>query len=65
MKDLLEKKNVELCSTENEEKSSVVERWHRTIKRNVEIHYRKQYNEPHRLTTFFFIIYLCIFIQGR
>ena len=33
MKDLLEKNNVQLYSTENEEKSSVVERWNRTIKR--------------------------------
>ena len=35
MKELLEKNNVELYSTENEEKSSVVERWNRTIKRNM------------------------------
>ena len=33
MKDLPEKNNVHLYSTENEEKSSVVERWNRTIKR--------------------------------
>ena len=33
MKELLKKNNVELYSTENEEKSSVVERWNRTIKR--------------------------------
>ena len=33
MKDLLTKKKVEIYSTENEEKSSVVERWNRTIKR--------------------------------
>ena len=33
MKDLLEKSNVDLYSTENEEMSSVVERWNRTIKR--------------------------------
>ena len=35
MKRLLQKHNVELYSTENEEKSSVVERWNRTIKRNM------------------------------
>ena len=32
MKDLLHKHNIKLYSTENEEKSSVVERWNRTIK---------------------------------
>ena len=32
MKDLLNKHNIKLYSTENEEKSSVVERWNRTIK---------------------------------
>ena len=32
MKDLLDKHNIKLYSTENEEKSSVVERWNRTIK---------------------------------
>ena len=32
MKDLLEKKGIHMYSTENEEKSSVVERWNRTIK---------------------------------
>ena len=35
MKDLLEKNYVQLYSTENEEKSSIVERWNRTIKRNM------------------------------
>ena len=35
MKDLLKKNNVQLYSTENEEKSSIVERWNRTIKRNM------------------------------
>ena len=35
MKDLLEKNNVQLYSTENKEKSSIVERWNRTIKRNM------------------------------
>ena len=35
MKDLLEKNNVHLYSTENEVKSSIVERWNRTIKRNM------------------------------
>ena len=33
MKDLLKKHHVHIYSTENEEKSSVVERWNRTIKR--------------------------------
>ena len=33
MKDLLDKHHVQVYSTENEEKSSVVERWNRTIKR--------------------------------
>ena len=33
MKDLMEKYHVQIYSTENEEKSSVVERWNRTIKR--------------------------------
>ena len=33
MSDLLKTKNIQLYSTENEEKSSVVERWNRTIKR--------------------------------
>ena len=32
VKDLLEKHNVQMYSTENEEKSSVCERWNRTIK---------------------------------
>ena len=32
LKDLLEKQNITLYSTENEKKSSVVERWNRTIK---------------------------------
>ena len=32
VKDLLEKNGIQLYSTENEEKSSVVERWNRTIK---------------------------------
>ena len=32
MKDLLGKKKITLCSTENEEKSSVVDRWNRKIK---------------------------------
>ena len=32
LKDLLEKHSVQMYSTENEEKSSVVERWNRTIK---------------------------------
>ena len=35
MKDLLEKNKVQLYSSENEEKSSIVERWNRTIKRNM------------------------------
>ena len=35
MRDLLEKNRVQLYSTENEEKSSVVERWNRTSKRNM------------------------------
>ena len=35
MKDLLEKNNVEVYSTENEEKSSIGERWNRTIKQNM------------------------------
>ena len=35
MKDLLHKHDVDLYSTENEEKSSIVERWNRTIKRNM------------------------------
>ena len=32
---LLKKKGVSMYSTENEEKSSIVERWNRTIKRNM------------------------------
>jgi len=35
MKELLQKHKVQLYSTENEEKSSVVERWNRTIKRTM------------------------------
>ena len=35
MKELLKKNNVDLYSTENEEKSSGAERWNRTIKRNM------------------------------
>ena len=35
MNELLSKNNIELYSTENEEKSSIVERWNRTIKRNM------------------------------
>ena len=45
MKELLEKNNVQLYSTENEEKSSIVERWNHTIKTyDVEILYSKQHN---------------------
>ena len=35
MKELLDKYNITLYSTENEEKSSVVERWNRTIKQKM------------------------------
>ena len=35
MLDLLAKNNIEVYSTENEEKSSVCERWNRTIKENM------------------------------
>ena len=35
VKNLLEKNNITLYSTENEEKSSVVERWNRTMKQNM------------------------------
>ena len=35
VKQLLSTKNITLYSTENEEKSSVIERWNRTIKENV------------------------------
>ena len=35
MKDLLDKYNIKIYSTENQEKSSVVERWNRTIKNNM------------------------------
>ena len=35
MKELLKKNNVHMYWTENEEKSSIVERWNRTIKRNM------------------------------
>ena len=35
MKKLLEKNNVQLYSTENEDKSTIVKRWNRTIKRNM------------------------------
>ena len=35
MKELLDKHNISLYSTENEEKSSVVERWNRTIKQKM------------------------------
>lgn len=35
MNNLLEKHNIKIYSTKNEEKASVVERWNRTIKRNM------------------------------
>ena len=35
LKDLLRKHEIELYSTENEEKSSVVERWNRTMKNKI------------------------------
>ena len=35
LKDLLDKNGIQMYSTENEEKSSVVERWNRTIKSNM------------------------------
>ena len=35
VKELLEKNNVQLYSTENEEKCSIVERWKRAIKQNM------------------------------
>ena len=35
MKDLLQKHNIDLYLTENEEKSSIVERWNHTIQQNM------------------------------
>ena len=37
LKDLLEKNGIHMYSTENEEKSSVVERWNRTIKSRTDV----------------------------
>ena len=44
MKDLLAKNKITLYSTENEEKSSVLERWNRTIKNKVWKHFTIQRN---------------------
>ena len=48
MKDLLHKHNVDWYSAENEEKSSIVEKWNRTIKRNMWKFQCKQHGELHR-----------------
>ena len=44
MKELLEKNDIALYSTENEEKSSVCERWNRTIKTKMWKHFTVQSN---------------------
>ena len=46
LKDLLRKHEIELYSTENEEKSSVVERWNRTIKNRMWKEFTAQGNSP-------------------
>ena len=43
-KDLLAKNNIEIYSTENEEKSSVCERWNRTIKEKMYKRFTMQNN---------------------
>ena len=44
IKDLLTKTNIEICSTENEEKSSVCERWNRTNKEKMYKRFTMQNN---------------------
>ena len=44
MLDLLAKNNIEIYSTENEEKSSVCERWNRTIKEKMYKRFTMQNN---------------------
>ena len=44
VKDLLEKNNIQMYSTENEEKSSVCERWNRTIKTTMWTQFTVQIN---------------------
>ena len=44
VKDLLSKNNIEIYSTENEEKSSVCERWNRTIKEKMYKRFTMQNN---------------------
>ena len=52
MQQLLKKEGITMYSTENEEKSSVVERWNRTDKTlHVEILYCQQYSYIHRYIT--------------
>ena len=48
VKDLLAKNNIEIYSTENEEKSSVCERWNRTIKEKMYKRFTIQNNSLHR-----------------
>ena len=43
-KDMLDKNNIQMYSTENEEKSSVVERWNRTIKNRMWKRFTEQSN---------------------
>ena len=47
LKDLLEKNGIHMYSTENEEKSSVVERWNRTIKSKMWKQFTVQGNTKH------------------
>ena len=47
VKDLLAKNNIEIYSTENEEKSSVCERWNRTIKEKMYKRFTMQNNTVH------------------
>ena len=45
LQELLKKYNIHLYSTQNEERSNVVERWNRTS--NMEVLYSKQHNNLH------------------
>ena len=47
LKDLLEKNGIHMYSTENEEKSSVVERWNKTIKSKMWKQFTVQGNTQH------------------
>ena len=69
-KSLLDQHNIKLYSTENEEKSSVVERWNRTIKNKMWKQFTKQSSTqyldmlPEIVLLFFFFLHCPLFREG-